>query len=120
MRTVRENELQEKLTYGKGLTVVEWEEIIKLKKQLKEKSEEVERFIYDNSFTVEGVGLNSDYQAIEVDKIKELLKERDEQVTLLNDKIKECLEMCNNNESNHDYACATDSVRAILTKDKTH
>ena len=44
----------------------------------------------------------------EIDTIKEEAKEKDE-------RIKAVLKMCDKNESNHDYSCATDSVRALLT-----
>jgi len=44
-----------------------------------------------------------------------LLKEQNFKICKLKERVKLVLDSCDNNEKNHDYAIATDSVRAMLT-----
>lgn len=51
----------------------------------------------------------------QVDECEEEITQLKESLESKEEVIKQCLEMGDNNEQHHDYTCATDSVRAILT-----
>jgi len=93
------------LSKGMFLSIKETDTLREAYKRLKKEN----KTLKDNTIEV-----CKNFTQIENKEIKEL-KER---VKELEVNVKLALQICDNNESNHDYSVSTDSIRAVLTFDK--